>query len=88
MRELQVTCVDTRDNSHEGITILGGDGWRLTRQQVIAHIENQTLGFYTLVNSKRADVRVRNGINGKYVQTQADGVWTNNLLELKACSVR
>ncbi len=90
MSTLQVTCVNKpdRNSPHEHITHLGGRSWRLTVQDVIASIENRTNTFYTDDGRKRAvvQVRVRNG--RKFVQTQADGDWTNNLLELDTCPIR
>lgn len=90
MADVLVTCVDRGENgsTEEGITHLGGPGWRWTRAQVIDSIEARTNTFYTFVEGKRADIGVRQGPNGKYVQTNADGRWTNNLLALNACSIR
>jgi len=87
MPDAQVTCINKRhhQNPHEGITHLGGGGWRWTRQEVIASIEAKTNTFYTFVNAKRADVGVVNGPNGKYLRTHADGQWNDNLLALPEC---
>ncbi len=88
MADAQVTCINKADrtSSHEGITHLGGSGWRWTRAEVIASIEARTNTFYTQVSGKRADIHVVNGARGKYVQTYADGVWSNDLLALPECS--
>lgn len=85
--QAQVTCINKqhRDSSHEGITHLGGSGWKLTRSQVIAQIESDTGAFYTKVAGQIAWVRVVPGPYGKYVQTEADGRMTNNLLSLPEC---
>ena len=87
MADVRVTCINKqpRQNPHEGITHLGGASWRWTRQQVIESIEAQTNTFYTLVVGLRADVRVVNGHNGKYLRTYADGQWNDNLLALPEC---
>lgn len=87
MADVQVRCINKvpRDNPHEGITHLGGAGWKWTRAQVIASIEGRTNTFYTLVNGKRADVGVVDGPNGKYVRTYADGYYNDNLLALMEC---
>ena len=84
---VQVTCINKadRNSDHEGITHLGGSGWRWTRAQVIAAIENKTLSFYTSVGGKTAWIDVTQGRYGKYVQTYADGQWNNNLLSLSEC---
>jgi hypothetical protein len=82
--EKQVTCVKTH-SSHEGITELGGPGWRATRQQVIAAIDAGTV-FYTLVGGRRANVGVQTEAGkAPYLQTHADGYWNNNLLALQSC---
>ncbi|WP_369526374.1 DUF3892 domain-containing protein [Bradyrhizobium japonicum] len=87
MPDVQVTCINKqpRDNSHEGITHLGGDGWKWPRSEVIQSIENGTNTFFTLVSGKRADVGVVSGPNGKYVRTHADGYYNDNLLALPEC---
>lgn len=87
MADIQVKCINKqpRNNTHEGITHLGGQGWRLTRDQVIQSIEAKTNTFYTLENGRRADVGVVNGQHGKYVRTHADGQWNDNLLALMEC---
>lgn len=87
MADVQVTCISkaNRQSSHEGITHLGGAGWKWTRQEVINSINAGTNTFYTKVDGKRADVKVVNGANGSYVQTCADGAFNNNLLNLPEC---
>ena len=88
MADVQVTCINKqpRDITHEGITHLGGSGWRWTRQQVIDSIEAKTNTFYTYVAGNRGNIGVVNGPNGKYLRTYADGKWNDNLLSLPECS--
>ena len=88
MADVQVTCINKqpRNNTHEGITHLGGSGWRWTRSQVIQSIEAKTNTFYTKVGGNRAEIGVVNGPNGKYVRTYADGKWNDNLLALPECT--
>ena len=88
MADVQVTCINKqpRNNTHEGITHLGGSEWKWTRQQVIDSINAKTNTFFTQVGGKRANVAVVNGPNGQYVRTHADGQWNDNLLALKECS--
>ena len=87
MADVQVKCVNKqpRNDTHEGITHLGGDGWKWTRQQVITSIEGRTNTFFTQVKGKRADIAVVDGAHGKYVRTHADGQWNDNLLALMEC---
>lgn len=87
MADSQVTCInkEPRNDTHHGITHLGGPNWRWTRAAVIASIEGKTNTFFTLVNGRRAELAVRDGPNGKYVQTHADGAWSDNLLALGEC---
>ena len=87
MADLQVKCINKlpRNDTHEGITHLGGDGFKHTRAQVIQMIEAGTNKFHTLVRGNRATVGVVDGPNGKYVRTYADGKWNDNLLALYEC---
>ncbi len=87
MTDVQVTCINKqpRDNTHEGITHLGGSTWRWTRAEVIRSIEAKTNTFYTKVGGNRAEIGVVNGTYGKYVRTYADGKWNDNLLALAEC---
>lgn len=87
MAELQVKCINKqpRNDTHEGITHLGGASWKYTRQEVVKYIEDKVHTFYTLVGGNRANVGVVDGPNGKYVRTYADGKWNDNLLALYEC---
>jgi hypothetical protein len=87
MPDVQITCINKqpRNNTHEGITHLGGTGWRWTRQQVIDSINAGSNSFYTLVGGRRANVAVIQGANGPYLRTHADGQWNDNLLALPEC---
>jgi hypothetical protein len=87
MADLQVKCINKlpRNDTHEGITHLGGDGFKYTRAQVIQMIESGINKFHTLVRGNRATVLVVNGAHGKYVRTYADGKWNDNLLALYEC---
>lgn len=87
MADVQVTCINKqpRNDTHEGITHLGGATWKWTRQQVIDSIKAKTNTFYTMVGTKRADVGIVKGAHGEYVRTHADGLWNDNLLALYEC---
>jgi hypothetical protein len=87
MAALQVKCINKlpRNDTHEGITHLGGDGWKWTRAQVIQLIESGAHSFYTLVQGNRGNVGVVEGRYGKYLRTYADGKWNDNLLALYEC---
>jgi hypothetical protein len=94
MADAQVTCI-TKPNvqsTHEHITHLGNPTaappWKWTREEVIASIDARTNTFYVLDprTGKRADVKVvRPPGRPAYVQTYADGDWSNNLLSLNQC---
>ena len=87
MADAQVLCINKqpRNNPHEGITHLGGNGWHWTRQAVIDSINARTNTFFTMVAGQRADVGVVNAPNGPYLRTHADGQWNDNLLALPEC---
>jgi hypothetical protein len=85
--DARITCINKipRNDTHHGITHLGGNGWKWTRQQVIESIEAGSNTFYTQVNGKRADVGVVSDEHGKYLRTHADGYYNDNLLALPEC---
>lgn len=91
MADVQVTCITKPDvfNSHEHITHIGGVGWKWQREDVVRSIETKSNTFYVIdpVNGKRAYVGVVRPKDGRtpYLQTYADGLWTNNLLSLPQC---
>lgn len=88
MAVVKIKYVSKSSNAHEGITHLGSDTWRWTKSQVIESIVNKTNSFYTESGGKRAEVEVRSGKFGQYLQTHVDGVWSNNLLSLPDFPVR
>jgi hypothetical protein len=89
MADARITCVNKapHQNPHEGISHLGGAGWRWTREQVIASIEQGTNTFYTYADGHRADLQIVSGPTGKYLRTTRDGQPTDNLLALPDCQV-
>ena len=89
MADRQIDCVNKTEKTHEAITNLGGPyngRWKWPKAQVVKAIEDKTDTFYTFVNGRRADVFVQQGAKEKYVQTKADGIWSDNLLALSSCS--
>jgi hypothetical protein len=94
MADYRIDCVNKPDRSspHEHITHVGGpkpDGsgrWKDTVPNVARSIEQKVHRFYTSEAGASAWVGVRVSAAGnKYIQTQADGVWKDNLLALKEC---
>jgi len=87
MASYQVKCINKvpRDSPHEGITHLGGDGWKITRAEMINFIQSHAHDFYTFVSGKRAVIGVVQGPNGPYVRSHADGYYNDNLLALYEC---
>jgi hypothetical protein len=87
MADALVTCINKqpRNDTHEGITHLGGSGWKWTRAEVIKSIEDKANTFHTMVGGTRADIGIVDGPNGKYVRTYRDQKWTDNLLALSEC---
>ena len=98
MADYRIDCVNKpdRNSPHEHITHVGGpkpDGpgrWRDTVANIvrpIEPIEAKTDRFYTSEGGVSACVLVRTSAAGrKFLQTNADGVWKDNLLALKECA--
>lgn len=87
MADAQVMCITKTHptSSYEGITHLGGPGWRWQTEEVIRSIEAGTNTFFTRVGGNRSEIKVVQGRTGKYLRTQADGKENDNLLSLPAC---
>ncbi|MDP1598719.1 DUF3892 domain-containing protein [Phenylobacterium sp.] len=87
MSDLQVTCINKtpRNDPHQGITYLGGAGFKYSRQQVVDFINGRIHTFYTKTNGVRAEIGVNGNAPNQWVQTYADKQWNNNLLALPEC---
>jgi hypothetical protein len=88
MADVRVRCINKYPHHldpHHGITHIGGDGWKLTRDEAIRQIRAWLRSFFVLDGLKRSNVGVVDGPNGPYLRTHADGYWNNNLLSLMEC---
>lgn len=91
-----------RNSRHEQITHIGNGAWRLTLQAAIQMIDDGLHAFYTLDyavtglvptlldGATRAYIRVVRGQGlfglAAFLQTERDGIRSNNLLALPECS--
>jgi hypothetical protein len=92
MPDCEITCITKPhpQSPHEHITHVGNPSvpWKWPRENVIESIEAGTNTFYVLDmrTGRRADVRVVRPVGRPaYLQTVADGDWSNNLLALAQC---
>ena len=87
MPDVQVTCIvrQPRKNPHDGITHLGGHGWKKTKAEMIAAIEGRRDTFHIMVGGQRAEIGVLPGPGGKHLRAYADGQWNDSLLKLPMC---
>jgi len=87
MQSLEVKCINKtpRQNAHEGIVAIGGDGWKYSRAEAVRLINAGTCAFFTFVDGQQVWVRVIIGPSEPYLRTYADGVPTDNLLALPEC---
>lgn len=83
----QITCINKNDrqNKHERITHVGGDGWKITQQKAISNIESGDESYYVNQGGKKVNVIVATRNGTKYLKTEADGDDPNNLLSLPEC---
>jgi hypothetical protein len=94
MTDYRIDCVNKPDrtNAHDRISHVGGpnpDGsrWKDTVPTIVGFIESKAHRFYTSEGGKSAWVGVRISAAGnKFLQTHADGAWSDNLLALRECS--
>jgi hypothetical protein len=87
MAELQISFVAKHEHSNPylGITTLGGNGWRWTRQRIAEAIKKKEHTFFTFVDLDRAEVGVIHDTDGEYIRTHIDGQWNDHLLVLDEC---
>lgn len=84
MADYQITCTIKRNNSHEGITHLGGPGGRWSVEEVIRTIDAKTNTYYVQDGTNRVEIGVVNA-TPRYVRTSANGKPTDNLVLLPPC---
>lgn len=83
----QVKCINKtdRDDAHERIKNIGGDGWKHAEDDAIAYIENGVYTYYTDEDGEEAEVIVATRLGHKYLKTENDGEQPDNLLALSEC---
>lgn len=86
MGDFRVTRATKTQHHHEHIIEVGTDTWTRSVPTVIGLIRAGDT-FYTFEGGKRAEIRIRRRGSVEYLQTEADGVLTNNLLDLPPCIV-
>lgn len=94
---IRITCITKPDgilqNPHEAISTLGwineatGKGSNISRVDLYDWLKLKGgVAYVTDSLGTRAFVKPReNGFGTKFVQTQADGIWSDNLLALPRC---
>ena len=87
MSDVRVMCInkETLRNSHTGITHLGCERQRWTRQQAVDSIRSGANTFFMLIGNKRADLGIVSAISGEYLRAYAEGRWNDDLLALPEC---
>ena len=88
----RIRCVNKSDrfNPHERIINVGGinpDGarWKQSQETTIREIESGEWAFYVNEGGKTVWVIVATHNGRKYIKTEADGVFPDNLLALPEC---
>jgi hypothetical protein len=93
---VRITCINkdngNHDNPNEAISHFGwqnestGKTGRATRQQMVEYIEADKGAAYVGTGASKVYCYVRTSPRGtKFLQTQSDGQWSNNLLSLPEC---
>ena len=92
MNEFRVTCVirsPADSPNHRHITHIGGaGGWTLSKNVVVSRIDAGSEAYFTVdkATGKKAYIKVvRESGQEPYIRTIADGLWSNNLVELPSC---
>ena len=92
MANCRITCIEKADHNggYGHITHAGNQPtWLWTVEAIIDSIDRKTNTFYVEDSrGHRAYVGVQRPSGRRpYIQTYADGVWTDNLLALDACMI-
>ena len=89
---IQIRCIKktNRTEPYDRIYGIGGvnaDGtrWYLTTEKAIEDIESGRWRFYVAVNGDSVWVTVAIRSGRKYLKTEGDGAYSNNLLSLPEC---
>ena len=92
---VRITCINKsggdHDNPHAAVSHYGwldpsGNRGRMSRDQAVEWTEDGNFSYVENRYGNRVYCYVRTSSNGvKFLQTQADGRDTNNLLELPEC---
>ena len=93
---IRITCINKSGGDHvdphHAISKLGwtedgtGKTDKSTRLQIYDWIKEGGVAYVLDARGNKASVKTREHANGtKFVQTYADGVWTDNLLALPEC---
>ena len=86
MADRRVTATG-KDRDGDITKLCNGSVWgNVTKASAISQIEGRVHTYYVQQpGTTRADVHVVNGVNGKYLRTDADAASQNNLDNLPDC---
>lgn len=87
-----VSCINKtfHQDPHSRITNIGGiwtDGahWKIPQEQAISDIESGKFVFCVIANGKSVRIVIATHNGRKYIKTENDGLYQNNLLSLPEC---
>jgi hypothetical protein len=88
---VQIQCINKtpRQDPHNSIQNVGGihngTRWRMTLAEAIVAIETGVYKFYASAQGKSVWVHVALHLGNKYLKTEPDQLYPNNLLALQEC---
>jgi len=83
----QVKCINKTDrqNRHERIRNIGGDWGVIPESQAIWDIEHGAFSYHVKVGNNDVRVIIATHLGRKYLKTEADTTFVDNLLALPEC---
>jgi hypothetical protein len=85
LRQIKCITKTNRSSPHERISHVGGDWGKITTDEAIRLIENDTYNYHVKVGFSDAKVIVAKHEGNKYLKTVADTTYVDNLLSLLQC---
>lgn len=88
----EIKCINrsNRENPYDKVEVIGGlningTRWRIPQSRAIEGIESGKWHFYININGNRLNIIISDINGNKYLKTESDSLFPDNLLKLPEC---